>query len=337
MSWRDLLPEANESLIFPWVGGRSLRVEERTWFIEGKLPKEHGWRTFSLRGRKAVLRDEDLGKTNAPPIAYSVRGYLVGDRFVADGASVNIENVLTFSEPIHLLEDGIDRFARVKAGRMFDTGPLIYECLEMPIGPEDGVLRAFFDRKENVDHVPGVSPALDVAFRMESFQRAEADRVRAELERIRKEEEAKLALEARRQKLVEQLGDGAGRRAMAAVDFGEAARAALAVGGAEYLDHRKSAQRGEMVVRFRLGQRQFECVVSETTLRVIDSGICLVDHRTQERGDTKFTLESLPGVILGAQKLGVLHVFRHVGDDDDRHDRQEDREYRDYDEGYDDD
>jgi len=323
MGWRDLLPEANESLIFPWVGGRSLRVEERAWSIDGCLPKEFGWRTFSLRGRKAVLNDEALGQTSPPSLQHSVRGYLVGDRFVADGVNVNVVNILESSEPIHLVEDGLDRFVRIRAGRMFDVGPLIYECMEMPIGPEDGILQAYLDRKSSADHIRGVPPALDVAFRMESAQRAEVERRRAELERLRKEEEARLALEQRRQKLVEQLGDAVGRREMAVVDFGEAARAALAVGGAEYLDHRKSNQRGEMVVRFRLDGRRFECTCDER-LRIIDSGICLVDHRTQEKGDTRFTLESLPGVIAGARRQGVLHVFRHVdgeiGDND----------YRDY-------
>jgi hypothetical protein len=44
----------------------------------------------------------------------------------------------------------------------------------------------------------------------------------------------------------------------------------------------------------------------------VDSGICLVDHGTGERGDTRFTLESLPGVVGEAMDLGRLVVFRHV-------------------------
>jgi hypothetical protein len=35
-----------------------------------------------------------------------------------------------------------------------------------------------------------------------------------------------------------------------------------------------------------------------------------VDHRTGEKGDTKFTLESLPGVVREAEREGVLVVFR---------------------------
>ena len=102
---------------------------------------------------------------------------------------------------------------------------------------------------------------------------------------------------------------------MAAVDFGQAAQAALAVTGAEYLDHRASANRGEMVVTFRLDGQRFECVADARTLRIVDSGICLVDYRTQERGDTRFTLESLPDVIRQAVRERRLHVFRVVGQD----------------------
>ncbi len=62
----------------------------------------------------------------------------------------------------------------------------------------------------------------------------------------------------------------------------------------------------------------------QATLRIVDAGICLVDYRTREKGDTRFTLESLPDVIREAIRNRVLHVFRHVGgepedfeDDDD--------------------
>jgi hypothetical protein len=98
---------------------------------------------------------------------------------------------------------------------------------------------------------------------------------------------------------------------MALEDFGEAARAALAVGGATYLDHRP-AYRGEMAVRFRFIGRRFECTCDQRTLRIIDSGICLQDHDTGDRGDHLLTLESLPGTIMQADREGKLVVFRHV-------------------------
>jgi hypothetical protein len=67
-----------------------------------------------------------------------------------------------------------------------------------------------------------------------------------------------------------------------------------------------------MIVRFAIDNSRFECVCNAQTLRVIDAGICLTDEDTGERGDNRFTLESLPSVILEAQREGVLVVFRHV-------------------------
>jgi hypothetical protein len=188
---------------------------------------------------------------------------------------------------------------------------LIFHSREMPLGPEDDVLRAYEDRAESLDAIKYVTPGLDAAFRMASWQRVETERRRVELERLRVEEAAKRAAEERRQTLIKQLGDGAGRREMAKVDFEAAARAALAVGGAELLDWKHLRQRDEYVVKYRLDGRRFECVC-DVNMHVIDAGICLVDHRTGVKGDTRFTLESLPAVVRQAEREGVLVVFRNV-------------------------
>jgi hypothetical protein len=253
-------------------------------------------------------------------LTLKVRGYLVGDHIVPDGAKVDpdLARIHAVAERVHFIEPGLDRFVRVLAGRIHEGGPLIYESMEMPIGPEDDVLQAYLDKKDSVDNVKGVPPALDAAFRMEVWQRTEAVKRRAENERLRLIEEERRRAEERRRDLVEKLGDAASRRQMARVDFGEAAKAALAVGGAVYLDHRDSYTRGEKVVRFRLLNRRFECVC-DSNLRITDSGICLTaeydqgDFEQGTKGDTFFTLESLPSVILEADRLGKLVVFRHVG------------------------
>jgi hypothetical protein len=312
MGWRDLLQKAGETLVSPWVGGRILRHGERTWTIDGELPEEHGWYTFEVTGRKATVTDAAENPSGA--LGHCVRGYLVGDRILGDEVRVDPDpaKIVGCSEPVHLLEPGLDRFARVAAGRMFEGGPLVYDGQEMPFGPEEAVLQAFLDGKESVDDVPAVPPALDAAFRMEAYRRRQARERREALERQRREEEERRAAEERRKALFEQLGDGHGRRTMAQVDFGEAARAALAVGGAVYLDHRKAHARGEMVVRFRLNGRRFECTCDARTLRIIDSGICLIDHGTGEKGDAYFTLESLPAVIEQAERERRLVVFRHA-------------------------
>lgn len=312
MGWKDLLQTGDETLVSPWVEGRILRQGDRTWTIDGRLPKEQGWFTFKLANRRATLK----GPTDNPggALKFVKRGYLVGDRFVEDTIRVDPDpaKIIHFSEPIHLVEPGLDRFARVAAGRMCEGGLLVYEGQEMPLGPEEEVLKVFLDDKVSVDNIPGVPPALDAAFRMEAWQRVEAQRRRAELERQRLLEEERLKLEERRKLLFEQLGNAAGRREMALHDFAEAARAALAVGGAQYLDHRKAVRKNEMAVRYRLNNRNFECTCDAQTLRIIDAGICLIDHGTGEKGDNYFTLESLPGVLLQAEREARLVVFRHV-------------------------
>jgi hypothetical protein len=319
MGWRDLLQTGDETFVSPWVGGRSLRRGARTWTIDGRVPKEPGWYSFKCGNRTAKLS----GQVDNPGdvLGHLVRGYLVGDRIVDDTARVDPDpvKIIDHSEAVNLVEPGLDRFARISAGRMFEDGPLVYERQEMPLGSEEVVLQAFLNKKESVDDIPGVPPALDAAFRMEAYQREEARKRREELERQR-------LIEERRKYIQEKLGDGKGRRELAAEDFTEAARAALAVGGAQYLDHRKAVGRNEMVVRFQFERRQYECTCDRLTLGIVDAGICLIDHNTGERGDTRFTLESLPGVIRQAKNGGRLVVFRHVdeGHDDDDHDDNDD-------------
>jgi PAS domain-containing protein len=268
---------------------------------------EHGWSTFSLEGRKAHF----LKEASPQNLGHQLLGYLVGDRLVPREVKVDPENIAC-SERVHLIEPGLDRFAYISAGRMCEDGPLFYVQQEMPLGPETEVQSVFLDGKESIADIKGVSPALDAAFQMEVFQRKEAERRRQELEeRLRLEEEERQR-EAKRRELFEKLGDGASRREMAKGDFEAAARAALAIGGSELLDHRRAPGRDEMIVRFRLDHQRFECTCHTETLRIIDAGICLTDESTGEKGDSFLTLESLPAVILEAQRLNRLVIFRHV-------------------------
>lgn len=312
MGWRDLLAKDNETVTLPWLGGRELRARSQVWTIDGRLPRDHGWYTFKLAGRKAT--SPAPSEVQSEQFSQVVIGYLVGDRVVPDGIRVepDLASVSKNSERVHLLEPGLDRFSRVSAGRVFDGGPLLFRSQEMPLGPEEEVGVALLDQKASVDHIKGVAPALDAAFRFEVWQRAEAEKRRVELERIRLEEEARIAKEERRKELVKKMGDGASRRELAQHDFPTAARAALAVGNAEFLDHRPNGRnKNEYAVKFRFDGRRFECIC-DNNLRIIDAGICLIDHATDERGDTLFTLESLPAVIRQATREGKLVIFRHV-------------------------
>lgn len=315
MSWRELLHDKGETIILPWLGGRALRSLTRMWTIVGDLPREHGWYTFKLlAGRSATVENaaDPGGLTGATCVQFQY-GYLVGDRFATEDFSSRVqpEEAAQKLPRVHLIDDTVDRFARVSVGRVHDDGPLIFRQVEMPLGSEDEVLRAFEDRAENVAHIKGVTPALDAAFRMESWQRTEAERRRVELERLRREEEERRAREERRVELIKKLGDGAGRRVMAKLDFEPAARAALIVGGAELLSWVKSRYENEYTVRYRVDGERYECVCDDT-LHIVDAGICLNNYETGEKGDTWFTLESLPAVVREGQRRNVIVRFRRV-------------------------
>ena len=305
MVWQSLLQTSSETVVLPWVGERMLRGFGRTFRLDGARPPEHGWHTFVVSGRK--VRWQATAEAPFGVLGDIELGYLVADRLVPDAAHVsdNPAKLARQFERVRLLEPGLDRFMRVRAGRAFACGPLVYAGPEFPLGPEDDVLAAFLDRAPSVDHIPGVAPALDGAFRFASWRRSQVERRRQQA-RERREREDRL------RRVRESLGNGRDRRRLAEHDFAEAATAALAVGGAHYLDHRAGYAPDEMVVRFRFLRQRFECTCEAHSLRIVDAGICLVDHVTDERGDRYFTLESLPGVIRQAEREGELVVLRHI-------------------------
>ncbi len=316
MSWRDLVEAAPQLMLYPWTGGAVLRVfDGRRWRIRGRLPPEPGWWLFEVAAVDALFLGPSPEGLPLPRTKAELSGYLVGDRLIPDSSGVT--SLTWRSERVHLVPAGMDLFARVRGARFFEDGPLIFNGLEMPLGPEADVLEAYLDRSERLNHVRGVPPALEYAFDVATERRHCVEQRRARAAQEAAEREAARAQEEARQELVQRLGDGAGRRAMARVDFDAAAAAALAVGGATLLDSRKSEQPGERVVRFRLDGRRFECTCCAESLQIIDSGICLTAHDSEEfsdgtKGDSWFTLESLPSVIREATRTGVLHVYRHA-------------------------
>lgn len=298
VGWRDLLPRGDEIVVAPWTGGRTLRTRGGTFRLAAR-PPEHGWYSFRVSGRDAsspVPADPDVDA-----LAGRVRGFLAGDRILPDDLprAPDVAGILAASHRVLLLDPGIERFSRVSAGYHVDGGPLLFAGLEMPTGPEADVLSAFLDRRPDVRDVPGVTPALEAAFRFESHVRDQREALeRAEAERRRLED------------LRRSVATGEGRRALALQDFPAAARAALSISGAEMLDARDGARRGEHVVTFRFIGRRFQCVCT-TDMHVLDAGICLTGE-DGVRGDSFFTLESLPGVIQEADEQEVLHVTRHA-------------------------
>ncbi|MCA9714116.1 MAG: hypothetical protein H6713_30390 [Myxococcales bacterium] len=317
MSWNQLLATHDERVL-PWLGGRTIFDRARRLTIRGALPPELGWHRFSLGGgRNARWVEADALDLDYERGREVVRGYLVGDRMIADQAAVRVDPRAVFeqTEQVWLAEPGLDRFARALAVRRADAR-LIYVRQEFPQGPEQEVLEAWQDRKDSIDDIAGVTPALQLAFVWLTQRRAAEEARAAEAALMAELEAEERARAAEQRRLLELYNEAErhahGRRVLARRDFGTAAKAALAVSGAELLDHRDNVRRGEKVVQFRFKQRRFECVVHAETLRVIDAGVCLINHATGERGDDRFTLESLPAVIDEAMRRGVLHVFRRV-------------------------
>lgn len=293
-------------MVAPWFGDRFLRLGPRKWIIQGKLPKDRGWYDWKTDGRKCSLLGEasewDDGKVK-PFMMYV--GTLVGDLLVKQVEPYHMHGgpeALKSFPRVHLLPQGLDHFARVRAGAAWQGGPLIFMDEEFPLGPEDEVRDRYLER-ESLDGVSGVTPALELAFRMLVWRREREEKRREEIRIAREREQRMKDMQAR-------LGDGAIRREVAKLDFNEAAKAALAVGGAELIEARPSANKGEFVVRYRIDGGRYECVCDDT-MHVIDAGICLQDHDTGEKGDTYFTLESLPGVTRQAMAEGAA-IWRHV-------------------------
>lgn len=319
MDWASLLDSGGERVL-PWAGGRLVHSHDRTWRIKGRIPPEFGWYTFNTGSNqyaKLVSRDPVDMDPDFENGSTLIQGYLVGDRFIPDDARVDPDpaKLVEQTESVFCVEPGLDRFTRATVTRDRE-GRLIYIRQEWPTGPESAVLMAYQDRKDSVNDIPEVTPSLDLAFRWVSYQRAVAEARAAEMERRRREEEARLAAEEARRRLIQQGGTAVGRRELAKVDFEAAARAALRMADAELLDVKDSYNRNEKVVQYRFRHRRLECVVDAKTLQVVDAGVCLDDHRGT-KGDTWFTLESLPGVINEAIDLGKLVVWRHVDGDRD--------------------
>jgi len=324
MGWQDLL-DSGGNRVLPWMGGREVHSHDRTWTIKGRLPREHGWYTF----KTTAARDCTLTGQAERDLDYAtglkvLRGFLVGDRLIPNDARVvpDPDKLIDQTEAVYCVDLGLDRFQKAAVVRE-RMGRLVFLQLEWPEGPEIEVLEAYQDRKESVTAIKGVTPALDLAFRWISHQRTLAEARAAELERLRWAEEARLAAEERRQALMKATGTAEGRRALAVQDFPAAARAALRVSGAELLDVIQTHLRDEVRVQYLFRNRRLECVVNRLTMNVIDSGICLTDHTTGFRGDTLFTLESLPGTVGEAMDRHKLVVWRHVPGDRDWQDQDD--------------
>ena len=290
MAWQRYVG-ASETGVFPWYGQRSLCRDGRLWRV-ADAPIEEGWYTFRLSSRREAFV---IAPAAAAPNLWgrSTKGFIVGDRLVA-GANGQLGGMRLDEAPRVQLLEVVDRFMPISVVTV-ESVP-VFAGPAIPEGPEFEVARAFEDHAASTVGIRGVTPALDLAFRMETQLRAETAARRARLEQARRIAAISMGL-----------GDGASRRELAAVDFAAAARQALAVGGAVYLDHQPAPAANEMRLRYRVGFRRLECVV-DLDLNIVEAGICLSDG-DDDGNDGRFTLESLPSVIREATQRGVLHVF----------------------------
>lgn len=310
--WENLL-ESESIMALPWVGGRQVHYKNRTWTITGHLPVEFGWYNFAVSGgRDASVKGPAEANPDFESDHQVLRGYLVGSRFIPDTAriEVNPDKLIEQTVTAFLTDEGLERFSRAVVAKT-KVGEHIFIRQEFPQGSEAEVTMAYEDRKPNLEDIKGVTPALELAFRWSTIQREKAEEKERERLRILEEEARKREAEARIQEALKNIGTGAGRRALAQHDFHAAASAALALSGAELLDTRPDRRQGCMVVKYRFQGHRLECTVHKTTLQVVDAGICLTDHDSGEKGDTYFTLESLPTVVLQAIREGKLVVWRH--------------------------
>ena len=54
MGWADLLQKEEASVTVPWTGGRRLVAGDRSFQVEGDLPREHGWHAFLVKGGRTA-------------------------------------------------------------------------------------------------------------------------------------------------------------------------------------------------------------------------------------------------------------------------------------------
>lgn len=312
MGWEDFLCR-NQERILPWTGGGEVCTASNSWRIEGARPSSIGWYLFEVWGRKLHLlssrvqepRLEDFGHTKL------LRGYTLGsNRFISDKASPS-GDILKDSVRLYCCDQSLPKFSRVTCVQN-RLGQVIFLEQEWGESCDDEVLAAY-EEGRSIEDVKGVSPALHAAYlwcvRQDLRQKDREERLTLK----RREQELQAQVFAERDKALAEIPNpysAQGRRVLAQVDFDEAAKRALASGGGRFLSSRDGHHMDERIVRYLVAGERIECVVDAVTLSIKDSGVCLTDEITGEKGDERFTLESLPSVIQEASDQGVLVIWR---------------------------
>jgi len=287
MDYRRFLQKDDDRIVAPFLGGRRIVASGRVFRLVGDLPPEPGWYSYEIRGRRvevADLANDPLMEMDLPTFS----GHVVGNVIVARDGQVEI----------HLVPEGMERFATVEAC-VWPDGNVIFKGFGMD---DEGVFiaREVFEDKGDLSRHAGIAPELRHAFAMECMRRAAE-----EAEERRRIAEAAAA---ERQRLLEEYR----KTLKGSLEY------ALQQSGAHLLDWREMPGNrlsvrytmAGLVGRYNRDVERLECIIDRDTFRVIDSGICLDDHRGT-RGDDRFTLQSLPSVVREAVNSGQLVVTRY--------------------------
>lgn len=332
MDYRKFLGKEEERVL-PYLGGAFLHAADRRLRLTTE-PAAPGWYTFRIKGRDATpvgpAEPESLEQCSA------VRGHLVGERLVRDGAIAERVHFLPAEEP--------PRLSPIKV-RRWHSGELLFESLEFESEAEESVRRAL-EEDTNLAQIKAVPATLRAAFaysvmeaasrrlgipaaaaelrphvaqvaelgrpeaeralRALAAERALAQREMMELNRRRQVVEmAQRAVEAQQQRAIPEARQGRGR--VRQEDAIARAELALEAAGARMRTARVLGD-GNLEVIFTFKDERFISVVNMRTLQVIDSGICL-GHPPR---DDLVTLESLPSVIKEAIDTDRLVILRHA-------------------------
>lgn len=306
----SLLQPSSMHIVAPWDGGAFVRLKSRSWKLE-KRPDTWGWYVFQVQRKATPIKKAEIDPDYRLAGYQLVNGYIIGNRIIpimCPQINLDTENLLdevirnSISLQIPIFE--VSMFDFVEALCNLDTNKGYYLRSLFPLGPEDEVRIEYLKRSDTVNHIRHVTPSLNLAFLFLSERRRVIEQKRIELEKKR-------ALERKRKEYENSIGTGIGRRKLAKVDFFAAAKAALALSGASLANVSSGHRKNERIIIYQFENRWFECV-TDTDLNIVDSGICLKNEWTGEKGDTFFTLESLPGVIKQAIRENKLVIYRHV-------------------------
>jgi hypothetical protein len=214
MAWQDFLKK-EETVALPWIGGSKITDGTR-WFTLSKFPREHGWYNFRINGRKAEYIN--VAEPNNDCLKSCKSGYLIGNLILQDTAPSYIEpsKIFKFAEKVHFVPSSIDKFVRVKVGKVDESSEYIYISEDFPLGPEELVLSAYLDNLP-IDNISGLPSSLVATYNYEVWYRNELERRRLDAIRRAEEAERERAERERKERLFNQLGTGSGRREMADV------------------------------------------------------------------------------------------------------------------------